>query len=395
MADRLVTRGRKRAVDQESEQTTSAKTSKVQSESSLVEVIKEGFRSCVDEIMTRINLIESRLPSNSSSSILEQNREVSETSQSPRSFDGINNKTNSVYIMQPTITRPVFNGKSNVNPIRFLKKLKNYIRSINAEDRAIDVAISCLDGPALQLMELNSGNWTTYNEFEDSFLGFYWTRRHQEVAKNNLINARFDASRNLTMLEHFAEQMAIKNSLTSLDMDDRELLNCIMRQYPNNIQDLWFSNAGNVTTTDAIDLLKRLEQKRDNQNNTLNTFQNNRQNTVNRHSNNASFNRRGVSYPRRGTPITYNSSVPVTAYIRGRSNYANLGSRGAVRGRGRGRGRGLPRTIPNLPAINWVAASSSNSQIPNPGNNSNKTVNGNTLNVNTNKNQGNERQSNN
>lgn len=164
-----------------------------------------------------------------------------------------------IYVVQPTVNKPIFDGKPMTNPIAFLKRLKKYIKSLNAHDREVDIALECVTGHARKVMELYSKGWATFADFETDFRRHYWTEQIQESVRYRLINAAYSGDSGVTLSEHFAEQAESMQSLT-IAFSERDLVNSIMRHYSVDIQQLWFTRADEPTIMNGAEFLRSLEQ---------------------------------------------------------------------------------------------------------------------------------------
>lgn len=318
-----------------------------------------GFQMMIEkfgEVIKRLELLETRTATtkgNDSTGPTPQTYEravsILDQGSTPSGSDTNEKRVNNVYIMRPSVEKPMFNGRGDINPTRFLKKLRRYINSLNAQDRAIDIATECLSGPALKLLELNSKSWLTLEDFETDFRRNYWANQHQEAAKYRLMNATYDKHKNLSMSEHFADQIDSVNSLT-IPLSESDLVNCVMRHFPTDVQQLWFTRAGDATILTASEFLRNLEH------NVVLRKQNDA--LRHSHSGDASQNHRGHFNNRRGSNYTRGNARPVTtASIEGRTSYSGHGS---TRGRGQNRGRSMTRGSyrrNNFPAIQWRTAS--------------------------------------
>lgn len=164
-----------------------------------------------------------------------------------------------IFVIQPTIDKPNFNGRSQINPITFLKKVKKYIKSLNAHDRGLDIALECVTGHARQVMELYSKGWATFADFEADFRRNYWTEQIQESVRYRIIKGEYPTNSSLSMSEHFAEQTETMQSLT-IAFSERDLVNSIMRHYPVDVQQLWFTKTVEPTIINGANFLRNLEQ---------------------------------------------------------------------------------------------------------------------------------------
>lgn len=162
------------------------------------------------------------------------------------------------YLVKPEVDKPTFSGKNDTNPMAFLKKLKRYINSIDGQDRAVDIALECLTGSALSMLELFSDKWQTLADFERDFQKTFWGNMHQEKAKYKLVNSSWDSRSQKTMSEHFAEQIGTVRYCT-IPLTESEMVNSVMRHFPVNIQGLWFTRREAFTLVTAVEFLRNIE----------------------------------------------------------------------------------------------------------------------------------------
>lgn len=168
-------------------------------------------------------------------------------------------ETRNVYVVQPSVSKPTFDGKPFTNPIAFLKRLKKYIRAVNGSDREIDIALGCITGHARRVMELYSKGWTIFADFEADFRRIYWTEQIQESVRYRLTNAVYANDSGMTMSEHFAEHAESMQSLT-IAFSERDIVNSIMRHYAIDIQRLWFTRTEEASIISGVDFLRSIEQ---------------------------------------------------------------------------------------------------------------------------------------
>lgn len=167
--------------------------------------------------------------------------------------------TRNIFVVQPTVDKPNFNGRSQINPITFLKRVKKYIKSLNAHDRGLDIALECVTGHARQVMELYSKGWATFADFEADFRRNYWTEQIQESVRYKIIRGEYSTDSGVSMSEHFAEQTETMQSLT-IAFSERDLVNSIMRHYSVDVQQLWFTRTEEPTIINGANFLRNLEQ---------------------------------------------------------------------------------------------------------------------------------------
>lgn len=234
----------------------------------LIELFSQKF----EEFTQRLNILEQNIVSTSSSDHnLDQSSTLSVNSHEvtlpqvnsgfvETSSIGSNANANITYIMHPTVPKPMFNGRDiDISPVKFLKKLQKYIKAVNGQNRAIEIAIECLSGTALKLLEIYSETWVKFEDFEKDFLKVFWGQKQQEIAKYNLVNSVHSPGSGLSMSEHFANQIDSVRSLT-IPMSESDMVNCVMRHFTIDIQRLWFTKGGIVNIFSAAEFLRDIEQ---------------------------------------------------------------------------------------------------------------------------------------
>lgn len=163
------------------------------------------------------------------------------------------------YIMRPAVDKPIFHGKNDSNPMKFIQKLKRYINSINGQNRAVDIATECLAGSALKLLEIFSDKWSSLADFERDFKIVFWSNSQQEKAKYRLINSSWNSKSQITMSEHFSEQIDMVRLLT-IPLSESDMVNSIMRHFSVETQRLWFTRKGANSILIAAEFLRDVEQ---------------------------------------------------------------------------------------------------------------------------------------
>lgn len=253
------------------------------------------------------------------------------------------------YIMRPAVDKPIFSGKNDSNPMKFLKKLKRYINSCNGQHRAVDIATECLTGSALKLLEIYCDGWTSLADFESDFQRVFWGETQQERAKYRLVNSTWDPKAQTSMSEHFAGQIDTVRFLT-IPLTESYMVNSVIRHFPVEIQRLWSILKENKTILSAAEFLRDMEQDV-----TVQT------------SEPIKYSNQGNERGGRGHYRRMNA-INMTSAQRGQGSY---------RGRGQRRGRNYYANNQNrhLPAIKWerqtgTPFSASNNQ----GNKSNESV---------------------
>ncbi|KAJ8971345.1 hypothetical protein NQ314_000744 [Rhamnusium bicolor] len=81
---------------------------------------------------------------------------------------------------QLAVEKPSFRNPESQNPVLFLSKLERYVRSVGASaSESLEIIQDCLAGPAADWRDMQKESWTTYDNFRQSFLEFYWSEERQ------------------------------------------------------------------------------------------------------------------------------------------------------------------------------------------------------------------------
>lgn len=198
----------------------------------------------IPELRTNTSLLQSQLSNNST-----DNTSIASGS----------NNAGIAYIIQPIVAKPTFSGRDDLNPMRFIKKLKSYINAINGHGRALEIALECLTGSALKILGVHSEKWECLSDFERDFQKAFWGDSQQERAKYKLINSAWNPRVGISMSEHFAEQIESVKFLT-IPLSETEMVNCVIKHFPVDVQKLWFTRKVEATISSAADFLTGLEQ---------------------------------------------------------------------------------------------------------------------------------------
>lgn len=156
------------------------------------------------------------------------------------------------------VNKPTFNGTDGANPIKFLKRLRQYITTVGAEHNSLNIATEAITGTAKTLLEVNSDRWTSLEDFERDFRTVFWNERQQEIVKHKFFNSLFDRNRNWSMSEYFATQVEMTKHLT-IPLSESEIVNAVFRQFPTEIQTPWFTRNGPATIISGAEFLRNVE----------------------------------------------------------------------------------------------------------------------------------------
>lgn len=208
------------------------------------------------EIMQRIDKIESN--SSIASSSTTEIRTIHHTDESSTIPEVEAVKTTNVFVMKPVIDQPKYDGLSGLSPVRFIDRLRRYIKYVNAGEKSIEIALECLSGAPQKIMELYKEKWVNLEDFINDFLGVYWGTTEQENAKIKLMNTTWYPNRGVTMEEHFAQQMDNVKQLT-IPLTESDIVKSIMHHFPEDIQRLWFTREESATALRAIKFLRDIE----------------------------------------------------------------------------------------------------------------------------------------
>lgn len=206
----------------------------------------------VDVLLNKLNKMEGVITRKSNESVINDSQDSAVPSTSTRANDGLQ----TVYLLGNTQEKPTYNG-SFANPVSFLKQLKRYLKCINAGDNAIDIALGCIRGPAKRVLELDSNNWKTFNDFEKDFLDTFWGVREQESVRRRLYDSTWDPNGGATMEEYYAEMVELVRDLSQID--EEAAVNQIMRHYPEHVQMTWFASTGADNFKGGLQFIRKIE----------------------------------------------------------------------------------------------------------------------------------------
>ncbi|KAH9638206.1 hypothetical protein HF086_002048 [Spodoptera exigua] len=179
------------------------------------------------------------------------------TSTSIPSIESRAGNVHGVYFFGTTTERPKFSG-GQMSPHKFLKQLQRYIKDIRGEDRALDIAIGSLTGPAQRIMELYIDGWKSFEDFKRDLLEVFWGSREQELVKNRLLGSAWNRNGGTTMEEYYAEIVDLVKDLR-MPLEESEIVGYIMRHFPQEVQIAWFASNEVRTFKKGIEFLRKLE----------------------------------------------------------------------------------------------------------------------------------------
>lgn len=153
--------------------------------------------------------------------------------------------------------KPSFRSPEVHHPVLFLNKLNRYLKITGvASTEQLDVAKECLIGPAADWRDLREVFWTSFEVFQNDFLGLYWSDDRQYYERSRLSSMKYNPDKTrLSISEYFLRQV---NSyrLFSPPIPELIIINEIIRQLPTNIQSLW-TTVNNRTMSGVLEFLDR------------------------------------------------------------------------------------------------------------------------------------------
>lgn len=169
----------------------------------------------------------------------------------------VGQRSGPIYLIDTAVEKPTFTTETG-NPVRFLRRLERYIKGVSGEDRALEIAVSCVRGQARRIVEFASEQWVTYDDFATGLLKLFWGAKEQEIAKKRLFDSSWDPNGNLSMEGYFVDIVDLVRDLKS-PFDEEEIINQIMRHYPQSVQTVWFARAEPADFEIAFEFIRRLE----------------------------------------------------------------------------------------------------------------------------------------
>ncbi|XP_063237932.1 cytoplasmic dynein 2 heavy chain 1 [Bacillus rossius redtenbacheri] len=159
---------------------------------------------------------------------------------------------------------PTFSGKSQENPIRFLKKFEDYARTFALTDTE---KLKCLNfalkSTAFYWWELQSTQTTSFDQFKDQFKSQYWSLKVQGNLRAQLHADRFDSKRGGSLEAHIVT-MYERTRYLDIVMSDEEFIATMLTQLPVAYQIQMSGHAYKDVTEFrdhvlAVDKLQRLQ----------------------------------------------------------------------------------------------------------------------------------------
>lgn len=137
------------------------------------------------------------------------------------------------------VEKPSFSGKSDENPMKFLKKFKHYckITKVPIEEQ-VNKIITCLNENAESWVIFHGESFTDFNDFEGKFIRRFWSDSVQEAIRTRIMSRRFNDRDKLTFSQFFIAQVNELRMLTT-SLPDSILLSSLMKQFPLYVQNLW------------------------------------------------------------------------------------------------------------------------------------------------------------
>lgn len=160
-----------------------------------------------------------------------------------------------VVLAQPEAP-PIFRDTILTNPVRFLQDLEKYFKRVGiANNRQLEVALDCLQGPAHNWATIYKLVWHNFIDFRKAFLQAYWSEQEQGKLRHRILTDVW--SNKYSMVDHFAYFVNLAQLLTN-PFAEGELVSHLMRHFPVHIQSLW-SLTGKRALADAAEFLRHQE----------------------------------------------------------------------------------------------------------------------------------------
>ncbi|KAK4882685.1 hypothetical protein RN001_006004 [Aquatica leii] len=125
------------------------------------------------------------------------NNDVSFLSEEMRQLNIERNKTKELIakpnlLLQVTDDKPKFDGnKKGLHPIKFIKKLENYIENFRIEGiHQVHTAVECLEADVRIWAEMHMNEWNNFENFKQDFVDYYWSTTIQEKIRASIYEPR-------------------------------------------------------------------------------------------------------------------------------------------------------------------------------------------------------------
>lgn len=155
-----------------------------------------------------------------------------------------------------TIEKPKFKSNESHNPLIFLNRFEKYFKSLGIPiEEKLDVVKGCLSYQAEDWATIHEASWTSYEQFAQDFLAYFWSEERQLVERARILKFRYLNDHRMSMADFFMRQVNRFRCFTPC-MSEGSIINEVMRQFPTHIQSLWGA-CHNRTFAGAIEFLER------------------------------------------------------------------------------------------------------------------------------------------
>lgn len=161
--------------------------------------------------------------------------------------------------MLPTLLdKPSFAGELSENPVQFIQKFNRYYEQLKGLPvNKLNLVVRCLREKAEEWAMLQENAWESFEQFEESFLEFFWGRSRQQQLRELLQNFRYEPGRSCSMTEYFVKQMGKLRTLDTFRTLESQIEQ-MMQQFPSTVYSAWVSHS-DKTMQGTIKFLKNQE----------------------------------------------------------------------------------------------------------------------------------------
>ncbi|XP_063232633.1 uncharacterized protein LOC134536700 [Bacillus rossius redtenbacheri] len=131
---------------------------------------------------------------------------------------------------------PTFSGKSSENPVRFLNKFEEYVKTFGLSDtEKLRCLSTALKSHAFYWWEIQLNTTHSYEHFKEKFRQQYWNLRIQGNLRAQLHTERYDPKRGASLEAHISS-MYERTRYLDLAMTDEEFIATVSTQLPLKYQ---------------------------------------------------------------------------------------------------------------------------------------------------------------
>lgn len=162
-----------------------------------------------------------------------------------------------IYAMPNVAERPRYPGKQGTHPVTFIEDLTAYLNKRSAVGNNIDIIIECLEGETRDWARIYKERWTGFEDFKKDFMSTYWGEAEQNELRRKIVHNSWDKTTHPTMLGHFIS-LAGQAKMLSYTIPEKQLIDDIIGHFPKHIQYSWAVNSS-TTILDAAEFLRKMD----------------------------------------------------------------------------------------------------------------------------------------